>query len=543
MKKILEKFPISLIRISSRDVFIFAFFVIFCFYAFPEVLGRLGYELQEIANWDTGLYYTVGKGIANGIPPYSGLYENKPPLIFLISAISYKLSDGFYLVNVFNVFQFLIILFAPAITFSIIAYKKKSRSSAFAAVASFAISSIFMCYTELRSGEVQIEAFGAAALLLMFCSMTFTYNRDVKFYDKTVIASGVFLGIAAMFKEPFGFIGAVSLLFFIRAPRDLITKFLFPILYASILSLAVILCSGGIIPYFTVYLSNMFGAHITVHGSPFERARNIFRLFDDLRNYSRCLEAFVISLIALNGIICTSALPNSSSLRKYAYPAFKTARLLLLLWAASFTVGLSGVYYNHHHIFALPCYAVLFFSLYCETFQAEENSDSREIIKKIWFPLAICSLALATINFYNREPYEPNSDVPVAVKNAKENALYVDKILDALHEDRYQYLGFNGHEFYAYTRHLPIGPSFAQWPNNFKSEDSYFAKEFIKQLKQANVIILRNYNVGVHNDKTKAVVQNCFSPRTPKAAQDIERPESFRYTILFRTVKDCPYLD
>jgi 4-amino-4-deoxy-L-arabinose transferase-like glycosyltransferase len=86
-------------------------FFVSCFFilrAAPEVFGRLGYELHEIANWDTGMYYTIGKGLAHGITPYSGLYENKPPMIFLLSAISYKLTSGYYLVNILSFFSFLL---------------------------------------------------------------------------------------------------------------------------------------------------------------------------------------------------------------------------------------------------------------------------------------------------------------------------------------------------------------------------------------------------------------------------------------------------
>ncbi|MCQ2061627.1 MAG: hypothetical protein MJY47_08580 [Fibrobacter sp.] len=528
--------------ITTRKILVFVMILLLLFFALPELFGRLAYELQEVANWDTGLYYTVGKGITHGISPYSGLYENKPPVIFFLSALSYLLTDGFYLVNVLNVLAFLVILLVPATTFVAIGIRDKSKWNVYAGLAIFALSIMFMCYAEERSGEVQVEAFGTAALLLCFCFTALAHGRQLKFYDWRIIVSGIFLGIAAMFKEPFGLIGVVCLLFFVRSPRDFVPKILMPIVCAGLLSIVLLLLSGGLIPYFTVYWANMFGAHVSVYGSPFDRAKEVFKLFDDMRDYSRCLEATVVILLGMNIIACFSSGLHKFSPSQIMDVVFKCFRVVLIVWTASFMVGLGGPYYNHHYIFALPCYYTLFFALIVETMAWKKNcSQSVERKPELWFAVAMGSVVLSMVCFYNRDEYRPNEDVPKAIEKAKEGAAYIDAVLDALGEENYLYLGFNGHEFYAYTRHLPIGPSFTQWSLNFDSKNTFFAREFPKQMDKANVVIFKGYNTGVLSQQTLLTVDNCFTRDVPEAARDIKRPENFTYHVHFRKERDCSY--
>jgi len=66
----------------------------FVVYAFAELCIRINCELSGAYQlWDSPAYYAVGRGILNGIAPWSGLLEIKPPGIFLVSAISFKIFD------------------------------------------------------------------------------------------------------------------------------------------------------------------------------------------------------------------------------------------------------------------------------------------------------------------------------------------------------------------------------------------------------------------------------------------------------------------
>lgn len=527
-------------KITIKEIFLFVLFFVLLIVSCTEVIGRLFYELHEIANFDTGLYYTVGKGITHGIEPYSGLYENKPPMIFLLSALSYKITGGFYLVNIFSFLSFIVILVAPAACFFTLYAKEKSYKSFLTGCIALALSTVFMCYAENRSGEVQIEAFGAAALIISFCALTFIYNKDVKINDKYVIIAGIFLGIATMFKEPFSIVGVACFLYFVQKPRDFLTRIAAPLAYCSLFCLLILLISGCFTSYFTVYLANMFGNHITQLGSPFSRINNVFLLFHNLNNFSFSLNAAVICLIVFNAILCFLNNPFKGRFKQGLIPCLKIARLFLLIYAASFAVGMSGYYYNHHFIFALPCYIILLFSLNNEILLLKSTSDfSKETQNTLCYAVAFCFLILSSLYFFYQIEYRINYSVPNAIKQAKINAKYLDQVLDAVGEDKYLYLGFNGHEFYAYTEHLPIGPFFAQWNNNFQSKESFISKKFFEQLNKANVIIFRNYSVGNITDQVLYTVDNCFTKKMPKAVNQINKPQSFKYNLHIRKKSNC----
>ena len=50
--------------------------------------GVITYELSHAYTADAPLYWAVGRGMLNGLTPYSEMYENKPIGVFLLSAIS-----------------------------------------------------------------------------------------------------------------------------------------------------------------------------------------------------------------------------------------------------------------------------------------------------------------------------------------------------------------------------------------------------------------------------------------------------------------------
>jgi hypothetical protein len=59
--------------------------------AISDVGQRLIYEAHGPLTGDTAIYAAIGRGILSHIPLYSGLFETKPPLIFLLFAFSWKM--------------------------------------------------------------------------------------------------------------------------------------------------------------------------------------------------------------------------------------------------------------------------------------------------------------------------------------------------------------------------------------------------------------------------------------------------------------------
>ena len=74
----------SILKLLFPFIMIFLIF----FIAFPHLISRLNYELEGPFTWDTPMYWTVGRAFLDGKKIYVEMFENKPPIIFLLSALS-----------------------------------------------------------------------------------------------------------------------------------------------------------------------------------------------------------------------------------------------------------------------------------------------------------------------------------------------------------------------------------------------------------------------------------------------------------------------
>ncbi len=128
-------------------------FLLFCF-IFQYFCRMLLYELSGVFNaYDTNIYWAVGRGIVNGIPPYAGLFEIKPPGIFVLSALSFYFFDSPILTHIAQVFVLLIIAIIPLLAY-ILHSKEKSM---FGVAFSVLLGMLLALYCDERSGQVEAE--------------------------------------------------------------------------------------------------------------------------------------------------------------------------------------------------------------------------------------------------------------------------------------------------------------------------------------------------------------------------------------------------
>lgn len=152
----------------------------------------------------------------------------------------------------------------------------------------------------------------------------------------------------------------------------------------------------------------------------------------------------------------------------------------------------------------------------------------------------MCIFALSIFTaagFRQRPAYKQNDGVIERVRTLKEDAAYLDGVLDAAGEETYLWIGFNGYNPYAFTKHLPSGPCFAQDPYNFREEDGFFADSFKKQLSGVNVIVFCRLDVGVITQETEAYIRENFTVTVPEsvAKARLTAPETFVWKLYFRT--------
>lgn len=516
-------------------LFLLTGLIIFIIKSSSELFGRLSYNLKEVYTADHSLYFGVTRGMMNGLKPYRDVYENKPPMIFLISELSYAMLGNYHLINIFCFISILIITLLPLTLLIIksIQYKTNPLVATLFGLGVVVISVIFAMFGDLRSGEAQVELFGASASIISIFFLALINDKS-KFYSPFVILSGFFFAIAVMFKEPHGVLLVFLFLLFISNKKDFFNKVLFPAAYAIITVFFILIISNSLDTYFTIYLKNMLGNHINNYGSPWERMFDFKKIILDLKAYNENLPMLIIILMVSCTLLISTKIVMASKKSDTIFELSHLLVLFILPFAASFAIGLGGQYYNHHYVFALPYYVGLIFILINEspldrTQLFGEIENNKINIKKSLF--TTFSLCFALVSSYysisivstNKEYKEDTSNVN-RTQYMKDFNTYVDSVCDAINVDRYLFIGFNGWHCFGYGKHIPLGPSFAQDPNLFKDRDNYFVTSFLDNLHTTDFIVYYRNNLGVIKEEVDQYIRENFNRVTPEEVKNIPVP-------------------
>ncbi|MDD2392576.1 MAG: hypothetical protein PHV88_00780 [Eubacteriales bacterium] len=489
-----------------------------------QIIDRMTCELQYSFTWDNPIYWTVGRGYLNGLKPYADLFETKPPGIFLLSAFSFIVNGDVFIGNIFSFICLVIIGSVPLMSAILIYRNRKAESfeKALMYTCAGAFGACVMLYSQIRSGQMQVEALGAAFICL-YVLVVFNIDTDkAKPYSPAIFLAALFVMGGVMFKEPFLLVALASVLFFTKTIKDFVYKLVLPILYGGVLGIVVMTFTGTLGPYITIYLPHMTGNHVSIHGSPFRRGFDIRRILDDLGKFSGGLQVMIIIIVLVSVIIILNRTGNDlSSRRRLVFSVIDFVKVVLIVYLVSFSVGLGGQYYNHHYVFAVPFYIAAFIFIVKEI-------ESR--LKVIIGVLLIISSSV----FYLLPDYQYDQNVLDAYPVIKQQAEYVDGLLEHYETDRYQYLGFNGNRFYGLTEHSPLGPVFIQDPNNFKEDDTWFTRNLRQQMEEAQILIVEKLNAPVMNDELSRMITEDFTLEPWDDTYNEDVPEDFEYTIYYR---------
>jgi len=444
----------------------------FVIYAFVELCLRINYELSGVYTWDTTIYWAVGRGILNGIVPWSGLWDIKPPGIFLLSAISFKFFDSSIVTYYFQVFALILTAAIPIIACFLLSSYRSVSKLAFAMLAGLLLT----LYSAERSGEVQIESLGAAfaciAALAMIVPVSDFEKRKILWTSLAVVG---FLGSCG-FKEPFLLsLFGISLMFCNNA-KMWFYRFLLPLIIAVLLGFFILLICGWFND-FLHYLYHMSSTHISRYGSPFRRAMNFARLYNDMNAFSWGLAIAVLALLSLPFVLFLANSKSNENTLFVKIIFFGTAFFL-----AAYSVGLGGEYYNHHHIFALPFYMALVLFL-LKNWNGENSAVSKLGLVSFTF------FAIATLNLPNLNLNKRSENLNNWAKEPMQAAAYLDYKMNELGIDRYTFIGSNGPEIYGWTKHSPDGPYFVQYGIWFRDIPG-FRDSVISSIKRADVVVV-----------------------------------------------------
>lgn len=562
LKTKIKTYPKSAIALCLLAIFSVLFFCM----SIGRFVDMIRYECQQIANCDSFLYFTVGKGLANGLKPYAEVYENKPPLVFILSAISYKLLGNYLLVNVFSALSILAIFVIPVVIAIIIVRRKHTPVVLATTIVIFTATAslLFASFSQQNGAEVQTETLGTGLMMVAMLFLTFI-NEKTKAYSPSVIFFGVFVGLATMMKEPFIIIAFSVVVLFCNNLKDYLKKLIIPFCIAGIVCFLTLLVGNCVDTYFTIYLKNMLFSHISIYGSPFERMLNVTTLFDFSFAFSSALPP--ILLFGLIFSVCQQlSIHYSDTLSTNVILKFLNGlKPIICLYLASFCVGLGGQYFYHHYVFAVATFiaylvnGIEFIAVF-ETFEKQkplnnsidestnENSSKKKLSSMLIIKKSTAFVViglLLTFNLTALPKLPQNDEIHSIMENefimAKAHAKYVDDFLDAIGADTYQWVGFNGPYPYALTKHFPNAPLFVQDPANFSDPDSFFSKKFLEQLQNADVLIFQfdTINLGSITEQVIEYINANFVPDMPPSMYEVfsERPISFYYSVYFRKGK------
>ncbi len=531
-------------KLSLNQFIIFSIGIVFLILQLcltNKVFFRLSYELQNPMTYDAVLYWVVGKGYSYGNSLYSGYYENKPPMVFFLMSLSYSLFGNYHLSNVVCYLCLLIIGFSPSLFVIIKTLKTENRSITsliLSLIIAYPCGILLMLYTQIRSGEAQVENFGAAFIIIYLLIIYLLDSKNKKWYSPSLIVSGLFLMIGVMFKEPFALVGLVTAILFCRSLRDVLYKIIIPFSYGGLMGLLLLICTNSLVPYLTIYIANMFQNHIGTYGSPFDRGKNFLRLFDDLSKFSQILP-FIIVCLAL-GSFAIVIYQITKQQKKAIFKSISIVVIALVFWLSfycvSFSVGLGGQYYNHHFVFAIPLYFgyLLIVSEAILSLRIEKKLNSQNVaLPLIALLTTIIGGSSASHGIYELPEYTYNEHVLSREEVMIENAQYIDTILKIYNCDTYQYLGFNGFLFLGHTTHLPKGPIFVQDPNNFHDPESFFSTSLKQQITEVDIIVKNIINAGVLNEWINNYVNENFIAFNYKN-YNLNQPKELNATVLIR---------
>ncbi len=489
-----------------------------------ELLRRATYEMAGPVTWDTPIYWAVGRGMLKGLKPYIDLYDMKPPGIFYLSELSFGLSGTPFLGHALSAFTVFAIPAITAATAWRVAWHKRETNGYERAMKgglvllAFAWGGVAALYAAERSGEYQVELFGAFFAMLYVWAITERRLRPARWVSTLFLA--ILLMLPVFFKEPFLLTCLGCALLVSQKPAELFRLFLKPALIGGALGATIMMAGGYLNAYIHVYLLDMTGRFIVKHGPVWERTAAWKVLWKDISAFDPALAWSVAAFIFLSVLV---AFQKPSSGKEVAW---RCGSLLLSVLCAATAVGSSGDYFNHHFVFAVPICAAISISVL-------EASVPLLKMASVRAGLCLCSVIvlcaiwmLPWMDFAGRM-----GGITGALSSSQAAANEIDRVLTACKWDRYLYLGGNGVDMYGFTQHPPLGPLFIQQP--YFMGQSFLRDSVFQNLYSTNVLVLRGYNLGIDTESVRTYIDTHFTKTYPPCA-GLRHPLPSIYTLYFR---------
>lgn len=427
---------------------------------------------------DINIYLALGRGLLNGLTPYTDLFETKPPGMFLLSALSLWLFDGAALL--LWVEATLLAILPIGIVFPVMGMRGRGTAAPLQIAVLFGI--FLTLYVGEAAGQGLSESFAAvfAVAAVAMAAMTLFRRGDSGVSAGMTILMSVLLFAAVFIKEPFLLSIFGGTLLVSPSFRSML-RMLPPLAIAGALFLLGLLLTGTLAAYFTVYLNHMLGHQIAVPWGVVPdplwlRTIHLPRLWAALSAFSG-FAPFVIFPLWIAALVAMVLGADPGRPRLLA-----ALQWLIGSWFLTLSIGISGDFYGHHFVFAVPGYAALF--LVC---MRERETLLSTFTGKVATTAWVVFLSVGIVLHPTAALTLPSSWT-VLDQERRTAAAVIDDVLDRCDVDRYLLLIANNDGIHGYTKHSPYGPLFTQYPRLI-SGLPLFLETFTQQFHTAPIAV------------------------------------------------------
>ncbi len=547
-------------------------------YASRQIIIKCVLYWYGLRGPDATLYFTMGTALHNGIALYGGIFDPKPPAIFLLSALSLGLFSNAMLAEILNI----VILLCIPVLFVLAGYFSAKKTDWVIIQFSTIVGITLALYHATIGGDIQTEFYGAFFGLLYLAAV----NRDqMRSHTVTVtLASGCF-AVAVLFKEPFLLTLFAASLLMLKTRREWLRLFGIPLLTACVLYCVVLLHLGGFQNYFTLYLRGMLGNYILAGGPVWARGLVAWeRMYINVLDFSAwfpllILALFLLSLPAFSGkrgkfvgmsfaAVCIFMIMTVRSLFPEHFPWWQlwigTAGMLFAISLGAFVssiwqgglvpflrrtwrhglalyitltaIGLGSGFHGQYFALALPVYFA-FFLLFLRR-QASLHPFSHTTV--LGCTALSAAILLSSQSFTRLVPFMTmTEEIEQHDEQDHADAAALDAVLDACTIDRYYYL--EGSPL-PYAKHSPLNFYLYTRIEHIGRFHPLFFDETFRRLGQSQIIIEaqpyvpspRKGNVKEEciGKNVQTFLQEKFT-KTPRAcATNLPMPGG--YQVLFR---------
>lgn len=197
-------------------------------------------------------------------------------------------------------------------------------------------------------------------------------------------------------------------------------------------------------------------------------------------------------------------------------------------WLTTTAVGLTGDFYFHHFVCAVPMYVTCLWVCY------RDAAGLPAVLKKAGIVAVTCFAGIAILT----TPISISSLMAMHGNwlrwsgNLKEVAAVLDRVMDRCGMQRYVHLVDAPEGLYGFTEHSPYGPIFTLYTRNLAGSESY-VWQLGQAIAQTGILVRRKDGAfAAFTPESLASTLAAFTEEAPPCAGTFQQPKA--YTILFR---------